>query len=93
MGGGFKQHGLERCTAQGDITGTYAAAEYPQACVCPQWIAMFRMTSVIQSLGRGHSGGSGGYPPCQAIGLAPAPAYVPASDDTAHEAPLLIHDV
>jgi hypothetical protein len=29
--GGFNQHGLGRCTAQGYIAGTYAAAETPQA--------------------------------------------------------------
>jgi succinate dehydrogenase/fumarate reductase flavoprotein subunit len=29
--GGFNQHGLGRCTAQGYIAGTYAAAERPQS--------------------------------------------------------------
>jgi succinate dehydrogenase/fumarate reductase flavoprotein subunit len=29
--GGFNQHGLGRCTAQGYIAGTYAAAEQSQA--------------------------------------------------------------
>src|SRR5262245_29437020 len=29
--GGFNQHGLGRCTAQGYIAGTYAAEEHPQA--------------------------------------------------------------
>jgi succinate dehydrogenase/fumarate reductase flavoprotein subunit len=29
--GGFNQHGLGRCTAQGYIAGTYATAETPQA--------------------------------------------------------------
>jgi succinate dehydrogenase/fumarate reductase flavoprotein subunit len=28
--GGFNQHGLGRCTAQGYIAGTYAAAERPE---------------------------------------------------------------
>ena len=74
------QDELGRCAAQSDITGTYAAAIFPRAGVYPRWIARGRMIRMIQSPGRGHSGGSGGYPPCQAIGLASAPAYVNAAE-------------
>jgi hypothetical protein len=75
-----KQDELGRCAAQGDIAWTYAAAISPRAGVYPRWIARGRMIRMIQSPGRGHSGGSGGYPPCQAIGLASAPAYVNAAE-------------
>ena len=29
---------------KGDVAGTYTAAEHPQACACPRWVAMCRMT-------------------------------------------------
>jgi hypothetical protein len=49
--GGYNQHGLRCCPAQDGIAGTDAAGEHPQACACPRWAAMCRMTRVIQSPG------------------------------------------
>jgi hypothetical protein len=43
----YKQRGLSRWTAQGDVVGTDTAREHSQACPWPWWVAMCRVARVI----------------------------------------------